>query len=417
MVVKTRFPSLSLSSQQQNNLSFFQTKERKKERKKEQVMPTFTTIALENLLEHRNSGKNSSTLKNPQPSTTNENNDEAKTSKRLNHIYISPALYTTPDPTPILDYSSSGSLSSSPYVFNRKGRGGRKSANRRIDGFELQSPSQSAAAGNGEEEEFCSFFGGEGEGEGEGENENEGDDFVDPRCDSFSVGSSSELNDSGRLASMSLLSNQIGEFYDAIEDFSSDGSMLSVASCSRNIESELCATRLSLLEEIEKRKTAENNVAMMCNQFQRMGKLLASSNENSRMVQFDMNAMEQFCQQVIVARFVGEALGKAEVQAEAEMAAEVIIGSKDKEISRLRDRLQYYEAMIHEMSQKNVESMEVARRQRERKRGERKWLWSCIGMSIVIGASIIAYSYAPLPSGGGGDQQVIGVEAEAGGYE
>lgn len=38
---------------------------------------------------------------------------------------------------------------------------------------------------------------------------------------------------------------------------------------------------------------------------------------------------------------------------------------------------------------------EVARRQREKKKGYRKWLWSCIGMSIVIGASVIAYSYAP----------------------
>lgn len=399
-------------------------------------MPTFTTIALENLLEHRNSGKNSSTLKNPQPST-NENDEvteekRAKTSKRLNHIYISPALYTTPEPTPILDYSSSGSLSSSPYVFNRKGRGGGKSANRRIDGFEVEG-SGSQSGGNGGEalpggdEELVesSLFGGGGEGEnencmvveGEGEcaDDDDYDDFLDPRCDSLSVGSSSELNDSGRLgiASMSVLSNQIGEFYDAIEDFSSDGSILSVAaSCSRNIESELCATRLSLLEEIEKRKTAENNVAMMCSQFERMGKLLVSSNDSNN--QFDINTMEQFCEQVIVGRYVGEAMGKAEAQAEAEVAAQVIIGSKDKEISRLRDRLQYYEAMIHEMSQKNVESMEVARRQRERKRGERKWLWSCIGMSIVIGASIIAYSYAPLPSAG--DLQVE-AEAEAGGYE
>ncbi|KVI11161.1 uncharacterized protein LOC112508135 [Cynara cardunculus var. scolymus] len=394
-------------------------------------MPTFTTIALENLLEHRNSGKNSSTLKNPQPST-NENDEateekRAKTSKRLNHIYISPALYTTPEPTPILDYSSSGSLSSSPYVFNRKGRGGGKSANRRVDGFEVEgNGSQSVGNGGevlqgGEEElvESSLFGGGENENgnfmvvEDEGECADDDDDdddgeFVDPRCDSFSVGSSSELNDSGRIASMSVLTNQIGEFYDAIEDFSSDGSMLSVASCSRNIESELCATKLSLLEEIEKRKTAENNVAMMCSRIQRMGKLLVCSENDSSW--FDINAMEQLCQQVIVGRYVAEAVGKAEAQVEAEVAAEVIIGSKDKEISRLRDRLQYYEAMIHEMSQKNVESMEVARRQRERKRGERKWLWSCVGMSIVIGASIIAYSYAPLPH--------VEAEAEAtgGGY-
>lgn len=46
---------------------------------------------------------------------------------------------------------------------------------------------------------------------------------------------------------------------------------------------------------------------------------------------------------------------------------------------------------------------EVARRQRDRKRGQRKWLWSCIGISIVIGASVIAYSYAP--------QQPLQIEA------
>ncbi|KAI3810621.1 hypothetical protein L1987_20242 [Smallanthus sonchifolius] len=51
--------------------------------------------------------------------------------------------------------------------------------------------------------------------------------------------------------------------------------------------------------------------------------------------------------------------------------------------------------MIHEMSQNNLESMEVARRHRERRRGQRKWLWRCVGMSIAIGASVIAYSYAP----------------------
>ncbi|KAI3810861.1 hypothetical protein L1987_20484 [Smallanthus sonchifolius] len=46
------------------------------------------------------------------------------------------------------------------------------------------------------------------------------DDFVDPRCDSLSVTSSSDLNDYGRLGleNMSVASNQIGEFYDIIEE-------------------------------------------------------------------------------------------------------------------------------------------------------------------------------------------------------
>lgn len=397
-------------------------------------MPTFTTIALENLLEYRknsNSDSNLSTLKNTQSSTNkpyhhpnqeeeehHHDDEKLKVKNRLNHIYISPALYTTPEPTPILDYSSSGSVSSSPYVFNRKGRGGGgKSVNRRIDGFEVQE-SETQSPGNGQDQ---LFVGGGGEGE------DVDDDFVDPRCDSMSVASSTEFNDSGRLLgfeNMSVVSNQIGEFYDAIEDFSSDGSMLSIASCSRNIESELNTTKVSLLEEIEKRKTAENDLATMCTHWQRMGKLLLSqtgqttSNDSSNSMQFDINAMKQFSEEIIVARFVAEAMGKAEAQAESELAAEVIIESKDKEILRLKDRLQYSETMIREMSQKNLQSMEVARRQRERKWGQRKWLWGCIGMSIVIGASVIAYSYAP--QGSQSQSQIVGdtdTQLPEGGYD
>ncbi|KAF5809942.1 hypothetical protein HanRHA438_Chr04g0173341 [Helianthus annuus] len=359
-------------------------------------MPTFTTIALQNLLEHRIPTKDSSsTLKptNHEEDKEEEEEEQLKPTKRLNHIYISPALYTTPKPTPILDYPASGSVSPSPYVFNRKGRGGGKSANRRIDGFEVQS------RGNGEDEvvESGLFNGGGESGNCLVAEEDDDDDFADPRCDSFSVASS---NDSGRLGieSMSVVSNQIGEFYDATEDFSSEGSMLS---CRGNIESELHTARANLLEEIEKRKAAEDDVAAMSTHLHTVSKILlsqtgvTSSSNESRPTRFDINAIKQFSEEVIVARFVAEAMGKAEARAEAELAAQVIIGSKDKDISRLQDRLQYYEAMIHEMSQNNLESMEVARRRREKKKGQRKWLWRCIGMSIAIGASVIAYSYAP----------------------
>lgn len=141
---------------------------------------------------------------------------------------------------------------------------------------------------------------------------------------------------------------------------------MSLASCSRNLESELHTTRITLIEEIEKRKIAEQELARMHTQWQKFSKILLSqtgfkfletpSSEGGCM-QFDINEMKQFSQEVVYARFVGEAMAKAEAQAEAELAAEVVIGSKDKEISRLKDRLQYYEAMIHEMSQKNLESM------------------------------------------------------------
>ncbi|KAJ0780948.1 hypothetical protein HanPI659440_Chr06g0243621 [Helianthus annuus] len=173
--------------------------------------------------------------------------------------------------------------------------------------------------------------------------------------------------------------------------------MSSIASCRGNVELELCSTRLNLLVEIEKRKAAENDVAAMFTHWHRVGNFLLapSSSDSSSTIRFDINAVKQLSEEVIVARFVADSLGKAEAKAEAELAAQVIIASKDKEICRLRDRMQYYEAMIHEMSQNNLESMEVARRHRERKRGQRKWLWGCIGMSIAIGASIIAYSYTP----------------------
>lgn len=178
-------------------------------------MPTFTTIALENLLEHRKPDSNSSTFKHPLPSITkptndlNQNQEFQNSRKPLNHVFISPSLYTTPEPTPILDYSSSGSVSSSPYVFNRKGRGGGGGGvGRKIDGFEVENR-------DGNEKDLV-VGGGESENCDDGIEE-EVDEFVDPRCDSLSVASSSEFNDPGRLLLGSENVTHVGEFYDAIE--------------------------------------------------------------------------------------------------------------------------------------------------------------------------------------------------------
>ncbi|KAD5317866.1 hypothetical protein E3N88_17812 [Mikania micrantha] len=311
-------------------------------------MPTFTTIALQNLLDHRTSGKNSSTLNNPQSSTEkpcylpNQEQDELKSNAR-------------------------------------------KSAGWRIDGSEVESD------GNG--------------GNGVQIDEKD-DDFEDPGCDSSSVGSSSDLIDSSGLGfeNVSVVSNQIGEFYDATEDFLLDGPISSVASCSSKIELELRTTRNNLLVEIEKRKSAEDDVGAMRTHWCRIIKFLlthtsqapaSSSNNISLTTRFDINAVKQLSEEVVVVRFVAEAMGKAEAKAETELATQLIVTTKDREIARLRDRLQYYETMIHEMSQNNLESMEVARRNRERRRMQRKWLWCCIGMTVVIGTSVIAYSYAP----------------------
>lgn len=71
-------------------------------------------------------------------------------------------------------------------------------------------------------------------------------------------------------------------------------------------------------------------------------------------LQFD-NMIDLFSQEVLVSRFVAEAVGRGQASAEAEEAAVSIIESKNQEISRLHDRLQYYETvnscfMIREVS-------------------------------------------------------------------
>lgn len=129
------------------------------------------------------------------------------------------------------------------------------------------------------------------------------------------------------------------------------------------IESELRAARLSLLEEIERRKTAEHAVTQMYSQWQRLASLLSQtgltfpSPPNATSTQLEIDVLEHCCQELEVTRFVAEAIGRGQAHAEAEIAAELIIESKDQEISRLRDKLQYYEAVNHEMSQRNQEVM------------------------------------------------------------
>ncbi|CAK9141051.1 unnamed protein product [Ilex paraguariensis] len=370
-------------------------------------MPTFTAVALETLLEStvRDSYKkplnSGDELNNKQ-----EREKQKKKASTPNHIYIQPALYVTPEPTPIPEVSS-GSLSPSPYVVNHKRRGG-KAVNRRTNEFEIPKKNENLNSNSNVGEEIDegelrfgeivedNFLGAEVNGDGNEGFVVEEDDFVDPRCDSLSVASSSELIDLGK---QSFVSNP-GEFFDADEDFSSSGSISN--SNGPSVDLELRAIRVGLMEEIERRKAAEDAVAQMYSQWQRIGNLLSQAGLSfptslyaSSGTQLEIGPVEQLSQEIVVARFVAEAIGKGQARAEAELVADVIIESKDQEISRLRDRVQYYESVNHEMSQRNQEIMEVARRQRQRKRSQRRWLWGCVGLSVVIGASVIAYSYLP----------------------
>jgi hypothetical protein len=127
---------------------------------------------------------------------------------------------------------------------------------------------------------------------------------------------------------------------------------------------ELREMRLSLLMEIEKRKQAEEALDNMQSQWQRIRQELAlvglslpacpddvpESDQPS-----DVNPVEEICQQIYLARFVSESIGRGIAKAEAEIEMEAQVEAKNFEIARLLDRLHYYEAVNRELSQWNQE--------------------------------------------------------------
>jgi len=128
-----------------------------------------------------------------------------------------------------------------------------------------------------------------------------------------------------------------------------------------NIESELSEIRLSLLMEIEKRKQTEEALEQMQIHWQRLREQLA---QVGLFVPIDptastnnMNLSEELRCQLEIARFVSDSLGRGMAKAEVEMEMESMLETKNFEITRLSDRLHYYEAVNREMSQRNQEAI------------------------------------------------------------
>lgn len=147
-------------------------------------------------------------------------------------------------------------------------------------------------------------------------------------------------------------------------DFSSDNSAPSTPTTyDRGVEPELHAARLGRLDEMKRLRKAEEALSLMQNRWQRLSNLLAeaglmfpSASDASWVIPSE-DSVEELCQQIVVTRYVAEAMGEVLGHAEAETTSELILESKDQEISRLRNRLKYYEAMTHEMSQRNLETV------------------------------------------------------------
>ncbi|CAA7405744.1 unnamed protein product [Spirodela intermedia] len=382
-----------------------------------------------------------------------------------NGYYISPKLYATPEPTLIVPTGgiSSSSLTSvsspSPYVVNHKRRDlprpppplpstsndkggafppihleGSDSATKapnstmEVTVRELTNGTHGGRSDEQEDEEglrkvedennssdLRSHSGGLSEKEcpDASIDDDMDDNFFDPR-ELMSTVSSSDTEDGGSvlrsgsgrchtpLASLS-------EFYDANEDFFSDGSVSRASPSFRaSIEADLRSIRLDLFEEMDRRKKAEDALEHLQNILQRMAEQLSPvsavtfslSRPGGKDPLWDASSAAQFCQEVIVTRMVSEALERGLAGAEAEAAAEAVIEVKNHEIARLRDRLQYYEAVNQEMSQRNQEAIELARRQRQRRKVRRRWVVGCVGLSIAVGASLMAFSYLGGAHGG-----------------
>lgn len=394
----------------------------------------FTTIALDRLIEPKASkpmaaGKNVTESKhgsrlNGTDKQSDSNNGTNATDRKHHWSQISPALYATPEPTPLPELPDSpSSFTSSPYIVNHKRRGPRlsKAYSEDVEALQRALADEKAntivKSSEAEDADSCSVVNvcvavnGElgndninnDEVSGQDnlvpvilEHDSEMDDFFDPQ-DSLSVRSSVDGESGSGLARSLNLNSSVSEFYDAWEELSSEsGSQPS----SHDIETELREIRLSLLVEIEKRKQAEDYLNHIRNQWGRIREQLSLVGLNLPEVptmlddQSADNAVEDLSRQIELIRFVSNSIGRGVAKAEIESEMEAQLESKNFEIARLLDRVRYYEAVNHEMSQRNQESIETMRRVRQTRKIRRRWIWgSILAVGVTVGSAALVLSY------------------------
>ncbi|KAL1217030.1 hypothetical protein V5N11_021381 [Cardamine amara subsp. amara] len=214
-------------------------------------------------------------------------------------------------------------------------------------------------------------------------------DFYNP---GESVSFTSNKDDAGAHK----LATPDGEFYDAFDELSSDSGMQSSVS---NIKTELREIRLSLLMEIERRRQAEETLDQMLVHWRRLREQLADVGLflplDPTSSQYTMNVADELRCQLEIARCVSDSLEIGLAKAEVEMVMEAELEAKNFEITRLSDRLHYYETVNQEMSQRNQEAIEVARRDAQKRKRRQRWIWGSIAATITLGSGVLAWSYLP----------------------
>ncbi|XP_019422065.1 PREDICTED: uncharacterized protein LOC109331799 [Lupinus angustifolius] len=393
-------------------------------------MPTFTAIAFDRLIEAGASKPVHKSVPTLMPALNSRKHSEPIQKKKpLPRPPLKPALYATPEVTPLPD--SPSSFPPSPYIINHKRRGPRLlNSFSDVNGKSSDTLVASTSAGdlqftftnpepveeeqvNGDTELNRTNGGGcnsvinglhmEKVMELSLERDGEADDFFDPR-DSMSLASYTDGEDNTCIECALKLNTPHREFFDAWEELSSEGGSQN-GLC--DVEAELRGIRLSLLMEIEKRKQAEESLNIMRNQWERTRQELsllgivfpADCSAICEGEQLSSNTVEDLCQQVHIARFISSTIGRGTARAEVEMEMEVQLEAKNFEIARLLERLHCYETMNKEMSQRNQEAVEMARRERQRKSRSQRWIWGSITTAIALGSAAIIWSYLPADKG------------------
>ncbi|KAL0738319.1 hypothetical protein Bca4012_014529 [Brassica carinata] len=392
-------------------------------------MPTFFAIALHRMLEPGASTSaetvpittNSRYYSKPPLSKVDKGNERTFTRPKM-----SPALYATPDAIPLPN--SPSSFPPSPYIINHKSRGPPRllkssseanvaSQQKTLDDDEgvtgdadvkasprRKSTSFSFPTSEPTEEDFNGIVDGPfGSWNGNAANDLEREiNLPEPVTAKAEKESESEdFYDPGEATSFTsnTEATPVGEFYDAWDELSTDSGMQSSAN---NIESELSEIRLSLLMEIEKRKQTEEALEQMQTHWLKLREQLAQVGLfipiNPTTSTNNMNLSEELRCQLEVARFVSDSLSRGLAKAEVEMVMESMLETKNFEITRLSDRVHYYEAVNREMSQRNQETIEVARRKRQKRKKRQRWIWGSIAATITLGTAALACSYIPTAS-------------------
>ncbi|KAK8471554.1 hypothetical protein PHAVU_003G255500 [Phaseolus vulgaris] len=415
-------------------------------------MPTFTAIAFDRLIEPGASKPSykSAPVPMPVPTKLHRRSSEPPVAKKpAPRPQLKPALYATPEVTPLPDAPSS--FPPSPYIVNHKRRGPRlmkssSEANVQAKEKDIDDPNANGKSNdsvvafsdvdlkvnstkaesviakevqvNGAHDTGLSSNNGCDPGHRHRESESSGvlngphmdkvvalnleragecEDFFDPN-DSMSIKSCTDGEDNTGME----LALKRAEFFDAWEELSSDSG---TQNSHRDMESDLREIRLSLLMEIEKRKQVEESLNSLQSQWERLRQglshvgIVLPTNLTSEGEQLSSDPMEDVFQQLYITRFISNSIGRGIARAEMEMEMEAQLELKNFEIARLLERLHCYETMNREMSQRNQEAVEMARRERQRRSRRQRWIWGSITTTLALGTAAIVLSYLPVGRG------------------